>query len=135
MDVFINPEEKKHLKTILLALTLVRDEHQSDKSLVSKVNSALAYLESKGDKKMTVNTYHLSMGMGQTNDWGNIPFLTRQDVKELNSIGYSGKDTKGKKMTWEAYLQANYPDRSFSMIRTGGNGGEFTDYYTLSVFG
>jgi hypothetical protein len=75
------------------------------------------------------------MGCGRTDDWKKIDFITDEDVEELNSIGYSGSDTKGNKTTWVNYLEEKYQDKSFLMVKTRRDNGDFSEDFVISIYG
>lgn len=127
------PSDNKVLETIIHELSLSALEHKYNKPRLEKINQAILFLEGKSNLK--IRSYNLYMGCGQTNDWKKIPFLTGKDVLELNNIGYSGKDTLGNKMTREEYLNTQYPDKSFSLVCTRHDNGDFSEEFIISVYG
>ena len=79
---------------------------------------------------METRTYRINCGMGTSNDW---PF-SEEIKRELNSIGYSGKTTDGRKISLHGYLdEISTQNISYSLSRIGGNGFEFTDEYLLTM--
>ena len=83
--------------------------------------------------EITIQTADISMGWGhissQYSSEPPLPFLTREQVKEMESINYSGKLTNGKKCDHYTYLNS-LGLGTFEMIRTGGHRDE-SEYYTV----
>jgi hypothetical protein len=36
----------------------------------------------------------------------NLPFLSKEEIEEFNTVGYSGKNSKGEKSSYEEYLNS-----------------------------
>jgi hypothetical protein len=49
--------------------------------------------------------------MGELAGGTTLPFLTSEQVKEFNLIGYSGKDSSGSRMSQLQYLNTINPGR------------------------
>lgn len=54
---------------------------------------------------MLIQNFRFTTGMGMCQK-SDLPFLTDEQLKEFNSIGYSGKTTDGKKTTRIEYLNS-----------------------------
>ena len=85
--------------------------------------------------EITIQTADISMGWGHISSYDNkpLPFLTREQVKEMESINYSGKLTNGKKCNHLTYLNS-LGLGTFTMIRTGGHRDESEDYTVVRAY-
>jgi hypothetical protein len=80
---------------------------------------------------MKIVTTNIRCSMGASSEWIKIPGITANHGVDLNEIGYSGK-LKGKEMSLTDYLdQISTETHKYSIVRTGGNGMEFTDKYIV----
>lgn len=62
--------------------------------------------------------------------FGKLPFLSEKELEEFNSIGYSGEDTKGIKITREDYLNS-LNKGEFQVIQTKFDDGSFEEKFTI----
>ena len=73
-------------------------------------------------------TFHTGMGMAKNED---LPFLTEAEMEELNTIGYSGKNSNGKRTTREEYL--NSLDKgTFKVTQTQFDRGDFRECFHIT---
>lgn len=79
-------------------------------------------------RKAMINTFHIQTGMGHY--YGNLPFLNDDQLKEFNSIGYSGKLTNGTPINREAYLNS-LNKGEFQVTQTEFDNGDFTEAFTI----
>lgn len=88
---------------------------------------------SKEDKKPV--QYRFSTGMGQVNaSLGYpLPFLNEAQRKELDTIGYTGKNSNGIKTTREIYLNS-LGIGSFSIEQIKFDNGDFSEEFILSRY-
>lgn len=71
------------------------------------------------------------MGMCQKSD---LPFLTDKQLKEFNSIGYSGKTTDGKPSTRIDYLNSLDKKIHYDLTQLHTNSGEYTsDWFLVQI--
>lgn len=80
---------------------------------------------------MKIQTFRIHEGMGQSRDWKNVPFLTKDDIDALNTIGYTGKYKHWKSKS--QYLKDNHPDHAFSIEDLRFDPGEFSSELLLIV--
>lgn len=75
-----------------------------------------------------IQTYHIETGMGRC--FENLPFLTKEEMDNFNSIGYSRKTLAGVEMTYTQYL--NSLDKGeFQVEQTKFDNGSFVERYTI----
>jgi len=78
--------------------------------------------------KEKIETYTVSAAMGIFRE--KLTFLSTEENNELDSIGYSGKTTKGRRISREDYL--NSLDKGdFKVIRTSPDNGDFTEEFLI----
>lgn len=54
-----------------------------------------------------IKTNRIQTCMGKITPWGDqLNYLTEEEKKELDVIGYTGKNSKGEKTSREAYLNS-----------------------------
>jgi hypothetical protein len=75
-----------------------------------------------------ISTYHITTGMGTCFD--KLPFLTDNEHKEFNSIGYSGKTLDGKRTTRLDYLN-RLGKGEFDVTQTKYDDGSFEERFTI----
>lgn len=79
---------------------------------------------------MKVLTYEFSTGMGLIRNPEALDFLSAAELKEMDNIGYIGKDFSGKKMNYNDYL--NSLGKGFFKVECiHHNGSEFYDEYLV----
>jgi hypothetical protein len=61
---------------------------------------------------------------------GQLPFLNDAELEEFNSIGYSGKTTKGEKISLEDYLNS-LNKGEFQVTQTKFGDDDWIDNYTI----
>lgn len=82
----------------------------------------------KGIDSNDIQTYNISTSKGKlTHD---LPFLNDVEVKELNIIGYSGKDSNGNKVSREEYLN-DLNKGIFSVVQTKRDNGDFVEEFLI----
>jgi len=79
-----------------------------------------------------ISTYNITTGMGSYNATmdGKLPFLTDNQLKEFNSIGYSGKTLDGKKMCRSEYLNS-LGNGEYDVTQTKFDNGSFQEEFTI----
>jgi hypothetical protein len=75
-----------------------------------------------------INTFYITTGMGKY--FGKLPFLSETELEEFNSIGYSGKTTKGLKISRENYLNS-LNKGEFQVTQTKFDNGSFEEGFTI----
>jgi hypothetical protein len=75
-----------------------------------------------------INTFHITTGMGKY--FGKLPFLSEIELEDFNSIGYSGKTIKGKKISRENYLNSLNKGK-FQITQTKFDDGSFEERFTI----
>lgn len=85
--------------------------------------------------EITIETAYISMGWGRITSFNRnpLPFLTRGQVKELESINYSGKLINGTKCDYLTYLNS-LGLGTFTMIHTGGHRDESESYTVVRAY-
>lgn len=82
---------------------------------------------------MAIKVHNIKTGMGRVSVNGAHPlyFLTEEQQKEFDEVGYSGRDLSGKKTNFEAYLNSlNIGE--FRVSQTKRDGGDFSEAYTIT---
>lgn len=80
-----------------------------------------------------ITTCYINCCMGKSKDWDQLEFLTENDINELNSIGYSGKTTDGKRKSRLDYLTEKYPQYKFACNQTKIDDGDFCETFMFVV--
>ncbi len=83
--------------------------------------------------KFEVNTTEITRGMGQTQDWVNVPGITQEIADVLNAIGYGTIKNLG---TCEEYLNSlnnGYTYKMVSLYVFDDGGGMIDRYMIISV--
>lgn len=75
-----------------------------------------------------INTFKITTGMGKY--FGKLPFLSEKELEEFNSIGYSGKTTKGVNMSRETYLNSLNKGQ-FQVTQTKFDNGSFEESFFI----
>lgn len=75
-----------------------------------------------------INTFCITTGTGKY--FGKLPFLSETELEEFNSIGYSGKTTKGIKITRQNYLNS-LNKGEFQVIQTTFDNGSFEEEFII----
>lgn len=78
---------------------------------------------------MNIETYQFNTSMG-TGDADKLPFLSPEQAKELNLIGYSGKNSKGERTTREKYLNS-LNIGTFKVEQTKYDNGDFQESFYI----
>lgn len=80
----------------------------------------------------SLKQFNIETVMGEVRG-GDMPFLTKEELTEFNKIGYSGKDSKGRKTNFEQYL--NSLDKGiFSVQKTKTDSGDFCEAYQIAWY-
>lgn len=78
-------------------------------------------------KQYVINT---GMGRGRPGEWEKISFLSQEDIKILNDIGYG----TNKDYTREYYLNKKYKGKYlFSIIQDKFDTGDFCESFKIAV--
>lgn len=75
-----------------------------------------------------ISTYNITTGMGEC--FGTLSFLNNEEMIVFNTIGYSGKDLDGKKISREEYLN-KLNKGQFKMDQTKWDNGNFEEKFTI----
>lgn len=78
---------------------------------------------------MKTEVFNIETGMGEYHGYS-LYFLTDQELKEFNSIGYSGKTTDGKEISRTEYLNSLNKGK-FSVTLTKMDSGDFREGFTI----
>jgi hypothetical protein len=84
--------------------------------------------ESKYDD-IQISTYQIETGMGKY--FGTLPFLTKDELKEFNNIGYTGKDLNGNKTSRVDFLNSLNKGK-FKIDQTKFDDGEFIEQFIIT---
>jgi len=79
---------------------------------------------------MEINEYHVKTCMGQCHKDSNLPFLTDAELKEFNTIGYTGKDSNGNKTDFSSFLNS-INKGTFRVTQTKFDDGSFCEEYLI----
>jgi hypothetical protein len=71
-----------------------------------------------------------SMGFLCLSSFNNLPFLTEVEIKELNNIGYSGKNFNGDEMSQTEFLNS-LNKGTFIVKQTKFDCGDFSEAFTI----
>lgn len=78
-----------------------------------------------------IDTYRITTGSGMLNNSSSLPFLTAAELKEFDQIGYTGKNFKGERTNYEAWL--NTLDKGeFKVDCTKHDTGDFYEQFTIT---
>ena len=78
--------------------------------------------------------YKTSMGQIVPEDLGKFPFLSADELSNLQSIGYTGKDNTGKKIGYIEYLNSLRPNEmQFNRFQTKWDSGDFSEAFVMAV--
>jgi len=80
---------------------------------------------------VNIEIYPITTGMGRVMGKDSLPFLTKKELDELNSIGYSGADSAGKRMSKEAFLNS-LGKGQFDVRQTKFDDGSFMENFTIT---
>ncbi len=82
---------------------------------------------------MKIETYRIKTVMGKISSSGDqLDFLDREELKEFDSIGYSGKLTDGTEMTRSIYLSKVRPSESFKIDLIYPDTGDFCEEFLIT---
>ena len=82
---------------------------------------------------MEILHYTVRTTMGEIHSKFNpLTFLSESELSELNKIGYSGKNSKGKKMTRVDYLNGLKKYGEFSIVQIKGDRGDFAETFIFT---
>lgn len=79
-------------------------------------------------KTNMIETFKIKTGMGKCRE--KLPFLSEEEMKELDSIGYSGKTTKGERMSRVGYLNS-LNKGEFDIKQTKHDNGDFLEEFII----
>lgn len=79
-----------------------------------------------------IQQFCLTTSMGSLSNWGSNlqDILTEDEVNELNTIGYTGKNSKGEKSSFEDYLNS-LNKGEFDVTQTKFDDGSFTEKFNV----
>lgn len=82
-----------------------------------------------------IETYNIRTCMGKVApmfvNTKPLPFITDEELDELNTIGYTGKNKKGIRTTREVFLNTLGKGR-FRVEQTKFDNGDFTEKFTIT---
>lgn len=82
-------------------------------------------------KSLVIINYEFQTVMGECR--GKVlDFLTEEQLKEFNSIGYSGKTTDNRPMGRVDYLNSLFPNEQFTLLKTRSDNGDFSEDWVLT---
>lgn len=79
---------------------------------------------------MSIEVYHIETCQGQL-CLSELPFLNSDEIDEFNKIGYTGKNSKGEKETYEHYLNS-IEKGEFVVDQTMFDSGDFREKFTIA---
>jgi hypothetical protein len=144
MELVTSLETTAHLERV--TLTLSRKLEAAEKALnniegfaldmkagaeknVDMAKIGMAIINGKNAKPKTTQ-YYINTGMGKIQDRSTLPFLTDNELDELDSIGYSGKSLDGNIKDRETYL--NTLDKgTFVVSCTKRDNGDFAETFLI----
>jgi len=77
-------------------------------------------------------SFMISTALGRSRDWGALG-LTKRQIEELNTIGYTGKDSAGKRRTREQYLNSLDNGFVYTIQQTKFDNGDYTEAFAVSA--
>jgi hypothetical protein len=82
---------------------------------------------------MQILTYRIQTAMGSVTPWGcdKLDFLSPEEAKELDTIGYTGKNSKGIPTGREGYLNS-LGKGTFKVDQTKRDSGDFVEEFTIT---
>ena len=82
---------------------------------------------------MQIIDYHFETSSGMIIGYNRLrDFLTKEQITELDSIGYRGKTTDDKETTRTQYLNSLFPNKEyFHIIQTKFDNGNFQEKFIL----
>lgn len=75
-----------------------------------------------------INTFQITTAMGKY--FGELPFLSENELKEFNSIGYSGKLLNGQTISRQEYLNS-LNKGEFQVTKTKHDNGDFEERFVI----
>ncbi|HRV76450.1 MAG: hypothetical protein KDH96_04720 [Candidatus Riesia sp.] len=79
---------------------------------------------------MNLSTHRVSTALGKVST-GVLPFLSEEELEELNTIGYTGKNSKGVKTNRQQYLNT-LNKGVFLVEQTKFDNGDFTEEFLIT---
>jgi hypothetical protein len=79
--------------------------------------------------KLNIQNIPIETCMGKMRD--KLPFLTQKQQDEFNTIGYTGKNSAGEKITRVHYLNS-LKKGTFDMTLTKSDNGDFCEEFMLT---
>jgi len=83
-----------------------------------------------GDKPK-IETYNIRTGLGKVNGGDSLSFLTDEEAKELDTIGYTGKGNDGIRTTRLDFLN-RLGKGEFKVNQTQRDSGDFSEAFTIT---
>jgi len=85
---------------------------------------------------MQIINYRIKTSMGKVSAMpfgGKLDFLTQEQQDELDTIGYTGKNSNGVKMGRVEYLNSLYPEKEqFQLTQFKWDNGNFIEEFILT---
>lgn len=83
---------------------------------------------------MEIINYAIKTSSGTLSKFGQqLDFLNPEQLKEFNTIGYTGKNSQGVKMSRVEYLNSLNPSvEQFNMTQTKYDNGDFNEAFILT---
>lgn len=78
---------------------------------------------------MMIDIFNIKTSMGSTNNTS-LPFLTEEELKEFNTIGYTGKTSEGEIISRTDYLNS-LGKGEFKINQTKYDNGDFSEEFTI----
>ena len=77
-----------------------------------------------------IHTHRIHTCMGKMTGGDKLPFLTEEEQKEFDNIGYSGKKINGEKVSRVSYLNS-LGKGEFEITQTKWDSGDFCESFIL----
>jgi hypothetical protein len=83
---------------------------------------------------MKIETHRIKTSLGQLTPFGQskLSFLTEDQIKEFDQIGYTGKNSKGEEESFESFLNRINPKEQFKVEKTKADRGDFIEEYMVT---
>jgi hypothetical protein len=95
-----------------------------------KKNEMPSQPESDFDRNVTLHTIKITTGMGKCFERNKLSFLTDSEFDEFNVIGYTRKNSNGKPMGRQEYLNS-LGKGEFTVTQTRRDNGDFSEEFRI----
>lgn len=78
----------------------------------------------------TIQSYNIETSMGRLTKRSSLPFLSKEELEELNTIGYTGRNSKGQNVSRQEFLNS-LGKGEFSVRQTEYDNGDFSEEFSI----